>query len=251
MNERKYSPEEMEMHKNAGVQRALCEHDLLLLMFNGFSVITLTKDRYDEVCMIETECSLKKYMNMTPSNTDMNYHTLTVKERKYFNLMVVLDSLETKGLVKKEIWVDDDHYINYELKDVANSVTYSVAGKNSWLAHELMAEEHAKEKFKIEDMSTEPTMYALRYIVYKLTKTGYEVAIRFMEHDDQNKRAAEQRKLSKSAVNAANSSAQTAKCAICAICAAIFIAIGSIGNLLLPADLPYQCKLLFFLYLYC
>lgn len=238
MHEKKYSPEEVECQKTLGAQRALCERKILSLMFNGFSVITLTKDQYDDVCMIEMECSLEKYTKMTHADTDKKYSTLTVKEKKYFHLMVALDSLLKNGLVKKEIWADYDHPVLNEPKDLAGSVSRTIAGSNSWLAHGLLTEKYVEKQFKIDYISDDPTTYTLESIVYKMTKTGYDVAIRFMEHDDQATRFEQQSEISTLAAEASSSSAKTAGKAIWAAAA---IAIASFLNILVTLMVHFKC----------
>ena len=74
-----------------------------------------------------------------------------------------------------------------------------------------------------------PTSFMLEYIEYQLTTKGFDVALKFQEHNDQWMRFSQQTTLPDKAVQASSSSAKTARIALWAAGA---IALGSLGNLM-------------------
>lgn len=236
----KFSQEHMEAYRIAGVQRALCERDLLSLMFNGFSVISLDKNKYDYVCMIESVCRLDKYTNLIRADLDSGYSTLTNETKKYFHLMAGLDALVSNGLVKKDMWFSDDFSPEDGFKNLANKVDYTAASSVSWLARALVTSDNKDRSF-VDDRERQqndypPIKYQLENIEYMLTTKGYDVAMKFIEHSDQEKRFNLQSVISEKSASAATSSAKTARYAIFA---AFTIAFGSITNIVMTLMIHY------------
>jgi len=53
-----------------GGDRANVERNLLMQLFEGFSQLTVSKDNWDSICLIDESCSLEEYINLTRADVD-------------------------------------------------------------------------------------------------------------------------------------------------------------------------------------
>jgi len=67
---RKYSEKELELVRERGRDRANVERNLLMQLFEGFSQLTVSKDNWDSICLIDESCSLEEYINLTRADVD-------------------------------------------------------------------------------------------------------------------------------------------------------------------------------------
>lgn len=212
----------MIMHRLYGIRRVGNERALLRLMFEGFTEITLSNDQYDfeHVCMIESECSLEEYTNMIKADSSSGYSELTSNAKKYFHLITALNTLTKQELTERHIWFLHDETsenVNLDIEIEKNIKEFS---------QELTLPYNKRICRKY--VTNNPTeSYKLMYITYSLTNKGYDVALKFLEHSDQEKRFNQQSEIATEAKNASISSAKTAKRAIWAATA---IAFASIAN---------------------
>lgn len=227
-----YSKEELGAYKHDGRKRAECKRKLLLLMFNGFSNFRIEQNKYSCVYLIEEYCSLEDYTDLARADLDPEYLTLTGEAKKYFNVMVALDSLVLNGLVERRIWFSNDFSPEDGYSNLDGKLEGTAAQYTSWLARGFFVSNDKEKSFSYPDyMGTQdeyPTTFILEYIEYQLTIKGFDVALKFQEHNDHEKRFLQQTALTDKAVQASTSSAKTARIALWAAGA---IALGSLGNL--------------------
>jgi hypothetical protein len=229
-NYRKFSKDELNSYKQAGQKRAECERNLLLLMFDGFSNLRMDKDKYSYACLINEHCLLEDY-TLIGADLDPDYSSLTAEGKTYFHVLVALDSLVLNGLVERKILFSSDYspedgYVNLDDKLDGTDAQY-----RSWLARSLMVGIKNKSfsyPHYLLSANEYPATYTLEYIEYQLITKGFDVALKFQEHNDQKARFSQQTELTDKAVRASTSSAKTAQIALFAAGA---IAIGSLGNL--------------------
>lgn len=230
--QRKFSKEELLAHRLAGQQRAVCEHKLLLLMFDGFSHLHIDPDKYDYICMLNEHCGLDKYTHLIRADLDQDYSSLTPEGKAYFHVLAALDSLVLNGLAERKIWFSNDHSPEDGFSNLDGKLSGTQAQDRSWLAHGLLVSDTQEKSFQLPEYmrgeNAYPTIYTLEYIEYQLTTKGFDVALKFQEHNDQEQRFILQAELTDKAVQASASSAKTARIALWA---AATIALGSVGNL--------------------
>lgn len=219
------SKEKMLIHKEYGEKRVESERALLSLMFNGFGVMTLSGENndFEHVCMIESECSLEEYTHMVKANAHPSYSKLSNEAKKYFHAIIALNTLTKQGLTERHVWCfhsESDEHINSNI-DIEKHIEL--------LSHDLTLPYHQREFH--EYLYQNPTVsYRLVYITYTLTNKGYDVALKFLEHSNQEKRFTQQSDIAIEAKKASVSSAKTARRAIYAATA---IALASIANVII------------------
>lgn len=230
---RKYSKDELDAYMQAGKKRAESERKLLLLMFDGFSNLRVESDKYSHICLIEENCSLEDYTNIIRADLDPYYSVLTSETKKYFHVMAALDSLVLNGLVERRVWFSNDFAPEDGYCNLDGKLEGTEAQHESWLARGLIVPDKKEKSFcypeYMRSKNDYPTNFMLEYIEYQLTTKGFDVALKFQEHNDQERRFSQQTALTDKAVQASSSSAKTARIALWAAGA---IALGSLGNLI-------------------
>ena len=225
-----------EQLKLEGIKRASIEQDLLKLLFNGFASLKFLNNDTNEILALRELCELNQYTSVALKHSDNGYRNLSEKAKECFDVLLALKGLEKRGLIEREA-----HFTNEDIpEDGPIKLSYKTLGLTdawtlSWFARALITSED-KERFITfdQDESSPPRRLFFEYLQYQLTSKGYDVALKFQEHEDAEKRYVQQQELATKAANAANSSSKTAKRALMAAAA---IAIGSIGNLILTAYL--------------
>tara|TARA_R110001583_G_scaffold39399_6_gene126245 strand:- start:2301 stop:3023 length:723 start_codon:yes stop_codon:yes gene_type:complete len=223
-----------EQLKLEGAKRARIEQSLLKLLFNGFASLKFLNSDTDEILALRELCELNQYTSIALKHNDYGYKNLSEKAKECFDVLLALTGLEKRGLIEREthftnedIPEDDPIELSYKTLRLTNAWTLS------WFAEALITNEE-KESFITFDQTdnSPPRRFFFEYLQYQLTSKGYDVALKFQEHEDAEKRYVQQQELATKAANSANSSSKTAKRALFAAAA---IALGSIGNLALNA----------------
>lgn len=222
-----------------GIKRALVEKKLLSLLFNGFANLTFKNCEFETISMLNEICNLNEYTVLPSEEDDPGYAALTDNGELCFNALTALDALATRGLVGRKIFFSHDNNPEDGPIDMDGRLDTTPAYARSWLARALSVSGTQERSFQYpeQEQAHEPFRCEFECIQYQLSTKGYDVALTFQEHDDQEKRNSQQRSISESAAQASVSSARTASIALYA---AIFIAFGSVGHLLLSVFLEYS-----------
>ena len=228
---RKLTATDYERIYQAGKARAKIERKLLMLLFEGFSSIAIDKYNYDLVSLLNRKCSLKTYARLAGADTNQEYIESSHEIKKYFRALLVLDKLVLRGLVERKINFVSSHSPEDGFKNLEGELQATEARSIFWLARGL--HKPFSQSFKYNDHLIGPNMppdekFTLAEVEYHLTNKGFDVALKFQEHLDNEAQFNQQKKLTEEAVKASKSSASTAKYALWA---AGFIALGSLGNL--------------------
>ncbi len=225
-----------EQLKLEGNKRASIEQNLLKLLFNGFASLKFLNDDTDEILALRELCDLNQYTSVALKHNDDGYNELSEKAKKCFDVLLALIGLEKRGLIEREA-----HFTNEDIPEDGpivlsyKTLKLTKAWTLSWFAQALVTNDLNERRITIDEADSCPHRYFnFDYLQYQLTSKGYDVALKFQEHEDAEKRYVQQQELATKATNAANSSSKTAKRALLAAAA---IAIGSIGNLVLTAYL--------------
>ncbi len=162
--------------------------------------------------------------------------------------MLALDSLVIRGLVEREVLFHHHIFPDRDSMNLDGKLRGTSAQCLTWLARALSTVDGGERTFAYlkEDWSDQgfPEEYTLEHVTYTLTVKGYDVALKIQEHVDQAERfqsqlaiSTAQKALSTTAnatgrklAGIATTSSVTAKRALWA---AGFIALGSVGNLIL------------------
>ena len=224
-----------------GKRRSIIEKKLLSILFNGFANLTF-RSYENQILMLNELCELNEYTVLSRGEEDDGYTELTDKSRFCFNVLIALDALVERELVGRKILFTNDNCPENGPIDMEGRLDVTPAYYRSWFARALIVEDRKERTFCYPEHelgeNEQPFSLEFEYIQYQLTTKGYDVALKFQEHEDNESRNKQQRAISTSAAKASVSSAKTASLALFA---ASFIAIGSIGHLLLSIYLEY-CK---------
>lgn len=222
--------------KLEGAKRAKVEQKLLKLLFSGFSTLKFLNKDTVEILALRELCELNEYTSVALKHNDYGYKSLSDKAKECFDVLLALQGLERRGLVEREVhFTDEDNPEDGPIALSYSTLNTTKAWSLSWFAQVLTTNDERELFITFDETdSSPPRRLSFEHMQYQLTSKGYDVALRFQEHEDAEKRYIQQQALATKATNAANSSSKTAKRALLAAAA---IAIGSIGNLMLTAYL--------------
>jgi len=228
-----------ELQKN-GKLKAEIERKLLMLMFNGFSSFKVLNKDTSEILALREICKLSDYTKIAIKYNDSGYRKLSEEAKRCFDAQLALDALENRGLLEiKAFFTDEfspeDGPIHLEQSFLRETDAWTL----SWFSNALITDKTKERTLYIDDTeSSPPRELSFDYLAYSLTSKGYDVALKFQEHEDAEKRYEQQKGITEKSASAASSSSKTAKRALWA---ATFIAVGSIGNLALNIYTQYCC----------
>jgi hypothetical protein len=230
--------DEVEKLKHEGAKRASIEQELLKLLFNGFASLTFLNKDTVEILALRELCKLNEYTSVALKHNDYGYRNLSAKAKECFDVLLALKGLENRGLIEREAhFTDEDNPEDGPIQLTYKTLNTTKAWSLSWFAQALTTNDEKELFINFDETdSSPPRRLDFEYLQYQLTSKGYDVALRFQEHEDAENRYNQQQVLATKATNAADSSSKTARLALLAASA---IAIGSLGNLLLTAYIKF------------
>lgn len=233
----KLTKDQIHQEYELGRRRANQENSILNLMFNGSSNLRfLPGESYRTALFIHEASNLRDFCDYSDTGRDNMYLSLPDDFKVMCRVLAGLDSLVKRDLVKRKIWASNDFAPEDGWSDEeGNSETWF---DNTILVSRALCSTSKKEReCNVYDPTrdTAPVNLEIEAVCFQLTSKGYDVALTLQEHRDQEDRFTYQTALSERAIDVSESSVQVAKqstrIARAALLAALFIAIGSIGNL--------------------
>ena len=231
-NNPKYTQEFFNELATKGSTNVKCQNALLLFLFHHFPQLELkaAPDSYDLFRCIYYRCNAENYeLNSNDFTTNADI------KAQYIRFFSIINALYERGLVER--YVQLRHYLSSP-KNLYHRVRLlsGEIGDSDWdrrrlckfdvdYLSDVMAREFLEGKVACVDNNDSIYFDSVEIV---LTPKGYDVALTFQEHQDQEKRFSKQQDISESASKSARSSATTARIALFA---AFLVAAGSLGNL--------------------
>jgi hypothetical protein len=217
--------------KEAGNEEALSIKNILLLMLNGYSKIKLSS-RYPKTSNLITKaCFINDQIDTDEWLDDHVYGDLTGEGKEIFRLLKLFDVLSDLGFVDRYIWFSNEDSPEDGCIDMSGKLDNTPAYCTSWIARAILCKDEKLRSY-IEDRDSNydglPRSVTFELIVYQLNAKGYDIALKYQEHEDNAARFKQQSGITTLASKASQSSAITARYALIA---GVAIAIGSLGNL--------------------
>lgn len=213
-----------EQYIQTGSDRAKIENKMLMLMFNGFSTIYLQPANNDtnELCLsLGQLIDFSDYLMPENVYNEVDFTVMSDEAKSVYFVIEVLDSLVARRLASRKIFFTSDfdpsggpQIMNQE------QLNKTQACSNRFLANAVTSCDVHKMHVTFEEEGGD-LKYYFEYIEYQLETKGYDVALSMQHHADSER-------ATKAAREVAQSSVKTAKTAVVV---AVFIAVGSIGNL--------------------
>lgn len=226
----------VELLSQEGQRRAQIERKLLSVLFNGFSNIELIDFDTQTISMLYELCDLAEYNRLARGEEEEGFTSLTDNAKVCFCVLKALDALVDRDLVERKLLFTPSDNPEDGPIDMTSKMDITPIYWRSNRANYLALSRHKVRGFDYPEEfigpNAQPFYCSFDYIQYRLTTKGYDVALKFQEHEDQEKRYEQTKELSSEATNANVSSSRTANLAVGV---AIFIALGSVGNLVLSA----------------
>lgn len=221
------SLEQLEQFGRTDVAR---ENALLRFMFHVSPTLHFDdKERNFRLAQqLHRKCDLKLYR--APDTTcDTGYSTSTEFHDMFHQVLSPLDALVDRGLVYFEYYILFDNEVLVPDREVRVLTPDTKDWKIDY-QQRLDGVTQAAANSEIANIG-ENELYTLWFVgaKYSLTTKGYDVALKFQEHEDEAKRFNQQTEI---VVRSAKSAASSAKTARIALWAAGAIAAGSLGNLI-------------------